>query len=172
MVELKDGTTEIIPGLSASWEVSEDGLTGTFKPRAGVKFHGIDRFTPTRDMNAEDVIFSFDRQGNAETPCFTLSGGTWEYHGGMSMPDLVESISAPDPMTVVFTLWCPKAPMIADTLMGFASIVSTEYADAMLAVGTPEMVNQTPYDNPNARRMAGLMQADFARIGVGVGIVP
>ncbi len=45
-----------------------DGLQYTFKLRPGVKFHSNANFTPTRDMNADDVVFSFDRQGNKDNP--------------------------------------------------------------------------------------------------------
>lgn len=144
LTQFKVGTTEVIPGLAESWEVSEDGKTVTFNLRKGVKFHSNDQFTPTRDFNAEDVIFSFDRQGNPDNPYFTVSGGTWEYFGAMSMPDLIESIEAPDDYTVILHLARPEAPIIANMAMDFASIVSKEYADAMLAAGTPEMVNQAP----------------------------
>ncbi len=47
-------------------------------------------------------------------------------------------------MTVVFHLTRPEAPFIANMAMDFASIVSKEYADAMLEAGTPEMLNQAP----------------------------
>jgi len=144
LAEFKVGTTEVVPGLAESWEVSDDGQTVTFKLRTGVKFHSNDMFTPTRDFNSEDVVFTFDRQGNEDNPYFTVSGGTWEYFGGMSMPDLIESIEAPDANTVVFNLTRPEAPIIANMAMDFASIVSKEYADAMMEAGTPEMVNQAP----------------------------
>ncbi|MBU2983437.1 ABC transporter substrate-binding protein [Lentibacter algarum] len=144
LAEFKVGTTETIPGLAESWEVSEDGLTVTFKLRQGVKFHSNANFTPTRDFNADDVIFSFDRQGNAENPYNKVSGGTWEYYGGMSMPDLIKSIEKTDDYTVVFHLTRPEAPIIANMAMDFASILSKEYADAMMAAGTPEMLNQAP----------------------------
>ena len=52
----------IEPGLAESWEISDDGLEYTFKLRPGVKFQTTDFFTPTRDLNADDVIFSFERQ--------------------------------------------------------------------------------------------------------------
>lgn len=144
LTQFKVGTTEVIPGLAESWEVSEDGKTVTFNLRKGVKFHSNANFTPSRDFNADDVIFSFDRQGNEDNPYFTVSGGTWEYFGGMSMPDLIESIEKTDDYTVVFKLTRPEAPIIANMAMDFASIVSAEYADAMMAAGTPEMVNQAP----------------------------
>ncbi len=54
-------------------------MTVTFKLREGVQFHSNDQFTPTRDLNADDVIFSFDRQGNPENPYNAVSGGTCEY---------------------------------------------------------------------------------------------
>ena len=62
LVEFEHGGTAVIPGLAESWEVSEDGLTYTFKLRAGVKFHTTSYFTPTRDLNADDGIFSLERQ--------------------------------------------------------------------------------------------------------------
>jgi dipeptide transport system substrate-binding protein len=144
LVEFKVGTTEVIPGLAESWEVSDDGKTVTFSLRKGVKFHSNADFTPSRDFNADDVIFSFNRQKDEDNPYNKVSGGTWEYFGGMSMPDLIDSIEKTDDYTVVFNLTRPEAPIIANMAMDFASIVSAEYADTMLAAGTPEMVNQAP----------------------------
>ena len=124
--------------------MSDDGKKVTFVLRKGVSFHSNAQFTPTRDFNADDVIFSFDRQGNPDNPYNQVSGGTWEYFGGMSMPDLIDSIEKVDDYTVVFNLTRPEAPIIANMAMDFASIVSKEYADAMMAAGTPEMLNQAP----------------------------
>ncbi len=144
LVEFTPGTTTIQPALAESWEVSDDGLEYTFKLRSGVKFHSNDQFTPTRDLNADDVIFSFERQRLEDHPYNGVSGGTWEYFGGMSMPDLIQSVEKVDDMTVKFILSRPEAPMIANLGMDFASILSAEYGDAMMAAGTPEMLNQAP----------------------------
>ncbi len=135
LTQFKVGTTEVIPGLAESWEVSDDGMTVTFNLRKGVKFHSNASFTPSRDFNADDVIFSFNRQGVEDHPYFNVSGGTWEYYGGMSMPDLVASIEKVDDYTVVFNLTHPEAPFIANMAMDFASIVSAEYGAAMLEAG-------------------------------------
>jgi dipeptide transport system substrate-binding protein len=144
LTEFKVGTTEVIPALAESWEVSADGMTVTFKLRQGVQFHSNDMFTPSRDFNADDVIFTFNRQKNDDHPYNGVSGGTWEYFDGMSMPDLVSSIEKVDDYTVVFNLSRPEAPFIANMAMDFASIVSAEYGDAMMEAGTPEMLNQAP----------------------------
>ncbi|MCU9847017.1 ABC transporter substrate-binding protein [Defluviimonas sp. WL0024] len=144
LVLFETGTTNVIPGLAESWETSEDGLEYTFHLRQGVKFHANDQFTPTRDFNADDVIFSFERQGKADNPYNQVSGGTWEYFNGMSMPDLIKEIVKVDDYTVKFVLNRPEAPMVSNLAMGFASIMSKEYADAMLEAGTPEMLNQAP----------------------------
>jgi len=144
LVEFERGTTVIGPALAESYEISEDGLEYTFHLRPGVKFHTTEYFTPTRDLNADDVIFSFDRQRLEDNPYNKVSGGTWEYFGGMSMPDLISVIEKVDDMTVKFVLNRPEAPMIANLGMDFASILSKEYADAMLEAGTPEMLNQQP----------------------------
>ncbi|MBB3712461.1 dipeptide transport system substrate-binding protein [Limimaricola variabilis] len=142
LVEFETGTTNVVPGLAESWEVSEDGTEITFILRQGVKFHSNDRFTPSRDFNADDVIFTFERQRDPEHPFHTASGGTWEYFQGMSMPDLIESIEKVDDYTVKFNLTRPEAPFIANMAMDFASILSAEYADAL--TDNPEMLNQEP----------------------------
>ena len=144
LTEFVTGTTEVEPGLAESWEASEDGLEYTFHLRKGVKFHASEKFTPTRDFNADDVIFTFERQWKEDNPYFKVSGGTWEYFTGMSMPDLLKSIEKVDDYTVKFVLNRPDAPFIANLAMDFASIQSKEYADSLVAAGTPEILNQEP----------------------------
>ncbi|WP_404379274.1 ABC transporter substrate-binding protein [Caenispirillum salinarum] len=144
LVEFKQGTTEIEPGLAESWEVSEDGKTITFNLRKGVTWHSNDVFTPSREFNADDVIWSFERQMNPEHPYHKVGGGSYEYFNAMSMPDLLERVEKVDDHTVRFHLSRPEAPMIANLGMDFASIFSAEYADAMLEANTPEMVDNNP----------------------------
>ncbi|MCF8481326.1 MAG: ABC transporter substrate-binding protein [Rhodospirillum sp.] len=144
LVEFKRGTTETEPGLAERWDISEDGRTYTFHLRKGVKFHSNDRFAPTRDFNADDVIWSFERQWKSDHPFHEVSSGTFMFFNSMSMPDLLESIEKVDDHTVVFRLTRSEAPMIADLAMDFASIYSAEYADAMMTAGTPDVVDQEP----------------------------
>jgi dipeptide transport system substrate-binding protein len=145
LVEFERGTTNIIPGLAESWEVSDDSLTYTFKLRKGVKFHTTDFFTPTRDFNADDVLFTFERQLKKDHPWNQYTAGiAWEYFDGMDMPALIKSIEKVDDYTVKFNLTRPEAPMIANLAMDLASIMSAEYAAKLEAEGKKEMLNQQP----------------------------
>ncbi|SDR46871.1 ABC transporter substrate-binding protein [Pseudovibrio sp. Tun.PSC04-5.I4] len=142
LIEFERGTTNVVPGLAESWEVSEDGKKYTFHLRKGVKFHTTNKFAPSRDFNADDVIFSFDRQSNKENPYHSVSGGTYEYFNSMSMPTLIKDIVKVDDYTVKFVLSRPEAPMIANLAMDFASIHSAEYADKMM--DNKETFDQNP----------------------------
>ncbi len=140
----KRGTTEIEPGLAEKWVISPDGLEYTFHLRKGVKFHTTANFKPTRDFNADDVIFTFMRQFDKEHPYHKVGGGKYEYFNSMSMPDLIKEIVKVDDNTVKFVLKRQEAPLIANLAMDFASIFSAEYADKMLKAGTPDKVDFEP----------------------------
>lgn len=144
LVEFERGTTSIGPALAESWTVSNDGLEYSFKLRKGVKWQTTKTFAPSRDFNADDVVFSFKRQWDKNHPYHKVSGGSYEYFNGMSMPDLIKDIVKVDDLTVKFVLNRPEAPMIANLGMDFASILSAEYADKMSKAGTPEKVDLEP----------------------------
>ncbi len=145
LVEFKRGTTDVVPGLAESWTVSPDGLVYTFKLRKGVKFQTTDYFTPTRDFNADDVIFTFDRMSNKDNPFHTyVNGGDYTYYADMSLPKLIKSWEKVDDNTVKLTLTTPNSPMLADLAMDFASIMSKEYADKLISDKNLLQLNQKP----------------------------
>lgn len=145
LVEFEKGTTNVVPGLAESWEISADGMEYTFHLRQGVKFHTTDFFTPTREFNADDVVFSFERQAKEDNPYNKyIEGITYEYYAGMDLPNTIKSVEKVDDHTVKFVLAHPEAPFLADLAMDFASIVSKEYADSLAAAGTQANLNQAP----------------------------
>jgi dipeptide transport system substrate-binding protein len=144
LVEFERGTTELQPALAESWEISDDGLEYTFQLRQGVAFQTTDAFTPSRDFNADDVLYSFERQWQEDHPYHSIGGATYEYFVSTGMPDLLSSIEKLDEHTVKFTLNQPEAPFIATLGMDFASILSAEYAEQMMDAGTPEEVDLRP----------------------------
>lgn len=144
LVEFKRGTTEIAPALAQSWSVSEDGLVYTFALRRGVKFHATADFTPTRDLNADDVLFSFERQWRKEHPFHAVSGADYSLFIDMGMPALLKAVEKLDDHTVRVVLDKPEAPFLANLAMPFMAILSAEYADALLKRGTPERLDEAP----------------------------
>ena len=144
LVNFKYGTAIVEAKLAESWDISEDGLTYTFKLRKGVKFHTTKFFTPTRDFNADDVLFSYNRMRLKDHPYHLVGGGSYEYFGAMDMANIIKDIVKVDDHTVKLILNKPEAPMMANLAMEFAAIHSKEYADKMLAAGTPNMVDDEP----------------------------
>jgi dipeptide transport system substrate-binding protein len=134
LVQFRPGTTEIVPALAESWEISSDGREYTFRLRPGVKFHTTADFTPARSFNADDVLFSFERQWRDDHPWHDYAGDAgWPWFDGMSLATVLQDIRKVDDLTVTFVLQRPHAPFLADLAMDFASILSKEYADSLVA---------------------------------------
>ena len=144
LVEFDAARGELLPSLAQSWQVSADGLTYDFQLRDAVAFHSTDYFTPTRTLNAEDVLFSFQRMLDADHPWHASAPSGYPHAQSMQWPDLVKRIEAPTPQQVRITLTRPDATFLPTLSMGFASIYSAEYADQLLAAGTPAELNRKP----------------------------
>ncbi|GGK05231.1 ABC transporter substrate-binding protein [Pseudomonas matsuisoli] len=134
----------LVPSLADRWEVSDDGLTYRFHLRENVAFHSTDYFKPTRALDADDVIFSFERMLNKDHPWYKTASSGYPHAQSMQWPALVKKVEAVDPSTVSITLTHPDATFLATLSMGFASIYSKEYADQLMAAGTPEKLNAQP----------------------------
>jgi dipeptide transport system substrate-binding protein len=138
------GTTNQVNSLAESYEVSDDGMQYTMKLRQSVKWQTTKAFTPTRDFNADDVVFSFERMHDKNHPYNKVGGGSYEYYEGSGLSTLLDRIEKVDDHTVRFHLKNPDATFIPVLSMDFASILSAEYADAMMNAGTPEQVDLDP----------------------------
>ncbi|UOA25440.1 ABC transporter substrate-binding protein [Pseudosulfitobacter sp. DSM 107133] len=112
------GDGSIVPGLAESWEISDDGLTYTFKLHDGVTFH--DGTT----MDAEDVKFSLDR-ARAEDSVNAQKG----LFAGIA------DVAVVDPLTVKVTLSEPNGNFLFNMAWGDAVIVAPE---------SIENIKQTP----------------------------
>ncbi|KTS96799.1 peptide ABC transporter substrate-binding protein [Pseudomonas oryzihabitans] len=144
LVQFQRGGTTLEPGLATSWDVSADGKTYTFHLRQGVKFHTTDYFTPTRDFNADDVVFTFQRMLDKEQPFRKAYPTEFPYFTDMGLDQNIAKVAKVDDRTVVFTLNQVDAAFAADLAMSFASIQSAEYAAQLLKEGKPELLNQQP----------------------------
>jgi dipeptide transport system substrate-binding protein len=144
LVDFVPGTTDIEPGLAAGWDISQDGLTYTFHLRPGVKFQTTDYFKPTREFNADDVLWSFERQLDPKHPWHAQTSLGYPYFESMGFKDLIKRIDKVDEHTVAFTLSQPEAPFLRDMAMGFTSIYSAEYGDQLLKQGKMAELNSKP----------------------------
>jgi hypothetical protein len=71
---------------------SPDGLTYTFHLRKGVKFHTTDYFKPTRDFNADDVLWSLQRQLDPNHPWHDKTSVGYPYFESMAFKELLKSV--------------------------------------------------------------------------------
>ncbi|UOA30407.1 Glutathione-binding protein GsiB [Sulfitobacter sp. DSM 110093] len=108
------GDGSVVPGLAASWEISEDGLTYTFKLREGVTFH--DGTT----MDAEDVKFTLDRI-NAEDSA----------NAQKALYSAISEVTVVDPQTVEVNLSEPNGNLLFNLAWGDAVIVAPESVDTI-----------------------------------------
>ncbi|WP_158744194.1 ABC transporter substrate-binding protein [Acidisphaera sp. L21] len=143
LVETERGGSKIIPALAESWTIAPDAMSATFKIRHGVKFQSNAKFTPTRELNADDVIFSFHRMMDKSDPFNAISGGTYDEYDAL-LRDRVKGIEKVDAYTVRFDLAVPVAPLLGILSMQSFAIQSAEYAQAMLAAKTPEQLDTQP----------------------------
>ena len=144
LTQFKRGGTEVEPGLATSWEVSKDGLTYTFHLRDGVKFHTTDYFTPTRDFNADDVLFTFNRLLDANSPFRKAYPSESPYFTDMGLNTTIKNVEKLDNHTVQFNLNNVDASFVQNLAMSFASVQSAEYAAQLLEEGKAEQINQKP----------------------------
>ncbi|RYX95546.1 MAG: ABC transporter substrate-binding protein [Comamonadaceae bacterium] len=144
IVEFERGATKVVPGLAEKWTISPDGLVYTFFLRKGVKWHSNKNFTPTRDFNADDMIFAINRQWKEDSPYYKVTSPNHNYFNDMGMPKLLKSVDKVDQYTVKITLNKPEAPFLSNLAMEYAGVQSQEYAVAMLQKGTPEKIDQEP----------------------------
>ena len=144
LVEFEEGGTKTVPALAEKWDISKDGKAYTFHLRKGVKFHTTDAFKPTRDFNADDVLFSFERALKKDHPYHSVNGGKYLYFLGMELDQIVKNVEKVDDYKVKFTLTRPEAPFIADLAMRFAVILSKEYGDQLQKAGTMAKIDIEP----------------------------
>jgi dipeptide transport system substrate-binding protein len=144
LVELDRETLRPVPALAESWTVSEDGLAYTFRLRRGVKFHSSERFKPTRDFNADDVIFSLERQWKEDHPFHNVSGGRYGYFRDVGMPELLDSVEKLDDHTLRIATRRAEATFLPSLGMPFNVVLSAEYGDLLARQGRKELMDEAP----------------------------
>ena len=121
----------IIPSLAKSWHVTKDGTKVTFYLRRDVHFHQTSDFTPTRVLNADDIIFSFNRILDPSHPYYLSASGKFPFFQSVKFSELIDNIEKINEFTVRFNLTRADSTLLANLASDFAVILSKEYADKL-----------------------------------------
>jgi peptide/nickel transport system substrate-binding protein len=122
------------PGLAESWEISEDGLTYTFKIRQGAKFHD------GTDVNAPAIARSLTRQVNPDDVSYVE--GLY-MHSNYTFNR--KSIEATDDWTLVVELERPDAAYLYRLFHPSAAIISSKALDELKAGINTNLVSCGPF---------------------------
>jgi dipeptide transport system substrate-binding protein len=144
LVGFERGGTRIKAELAERWEVAPDVRTFTFTLRRGVKFHATPWFTPTREMNADDVLFTFRRMTDPRHPFHLAFPTTYVYAQSLGLARMLAGIDRVDDHTVRFRLAAPNAIFLSYLAGAFGGIHSAEYAARLLAEGRAQAINNQP----------------------------
>lgn len=147
LFELKNNDDKLSPALAQSYWVSADGKEIYIQLRQGVKFHHTPWFTPTRDFNSSDVVFSLNRILGHDTslPEFDSEEQKsdhrqykifhqqakkvhFPYFESIKLNEKIASVEALDPYQVKITLFQPDASILSHLASQYAVIFSQEYA--------------------------------------------
>ncbi|CCD29293.1 Periplasmic dipeptide transport protein precursor (Dipeptide-binding protein) (DBP) [Candidatus Glomeribacter gigasporarum BEG34] len=145
LLEFERGGTKLEPGLAESWDISKDGKVYTFHLRRGVKFHSTPWFKPTREFNAEDVLFTFERMRNPNMPFRKAYPVEFTDFHHLGLDNLISRIEALDEGHAIrFTLNTVHAPFLVKLAAPVISILSAEYAAKLLKEGNPSDISWKP----------------------------
>ncbi len=134
LVEINPATLETEPGLAESWSVAEDGLTYTFKMKAGVTF------ASGNPVTAEAAAYSLQRAVKLnKTPAFILNQFGWT-------AETVDAMITGAGDTLTIKVDKPYAPTFLYNCLtaGVASIVDAETvkANEVVTDGVSDLGNE------------------------------
>lgn len=149
LFSLTPHSMQVVPELAKGYQYLDNGKTLMIYLRRGVKFHHTDWFTPSRNFNAEDVVFSLNRMlgKSLDFPSFAdLASPRYEensqnqiYHNlakklrfpyfeSIKLNEKIEEVTAQGKYTVKIRLKNPDYSLLSHLASPYAIIFSYEYA--------------------------------------------
>lgn len=144
LLDVDPYTYRLVPELAESWEVLDNGATYRFRLRSNVAFQKTPWFTPGRALNADDVVFSFQRIFDRHHPWHNVNGSSFPYFDSLQFADAVESVRKLDSRTVEFRLKKPDASFLWHLATHYASVMSAEYANQLASRDRQELLDRQP----------------------------
>ncbi|APG18265.1 peptide ABC transporter substrate-binding protein SapA [Kosakonia radicincitans] len=144
LLDVDPYTYRLVPELAESWEVLDNGATYRFRLRDNVAFQTTPWFTPHRALNADDVVFTFQRIFNRNHPWHNVNGDSFPYFDSLQFADSVDSVRKLDNRTVEFRLKKPDASFLWHLATHYASVMSAEYAGELANKDRQELIDRQP----------------------------
>ncbi|WP_439256696.1 ABC transporter substrate-binding protein [Lonepinella sp. BR2271] len=156
-------SAKVEPSLAQSYRISPDGKTITITLRKGVQFQHTAWFTPTRPLNADDVVFSLNRVlgHNTSLPEFATDNkdkvnrqyqifhelakkSRFPYFESVKLNQKIKQVESVDPYTVKIELFAPDASILSHLASQYAVILSQEYALQLNADDNLSQLDELP----------------------------
>lgn len=131
LLVLDPDTYEPIPSLATAWQVDASGTEYTFTLRPNIQFQITPWFTPSRALNAQDVVFSFKRIIDPQHPFHHVGGGIYPWFNSIDFPNLIEDVVATSDDQVRFILSRPDNTFLSNIATSYPVILSKEYASEL-----------------------------------------
>lgn len=183
LFESKANSSQVVPSLAQSYKISPDGKTITLYLRRGVKFHHTPWFTPSRDFNADDVVFSLNRVlgHNTSLPEFELEKEQnianrqysifhdlakktrFPYFESIKLNQKINYVENVDPYTVQIHLFEPDASILSHLASQYAVIFSHEYALQLNADDNLEQLDTLPVGT-GAYQLQEYLRGQYVRL--------
>ena len=144
LIEFNPTDNSIIPAIAKSWHVTRDGKMVTFYLRKDIEFHQTTYFSPTRTLNGDDVLFSFNRMLDENHQYHPISGGKYPFFQNAQLVNLIDSIEKINDYTIRFQLTHSDSSFLANIGGNSAVILSKEYADELVELNTMQEIDMLP----------------------------
>lgn len=147
LFEIKNHSATLTPVLAQAYSVSPDGKVITIRLRRGIQFHHTKWFKPTREFNADDVVFSINRMLGRDTYLPSIETDATKYNNpqyqifhqqakkvrfpyfeSIKLQQKIASVKALTPHLVQITLFEPDASILSHLASQYAIMFSQEYA--------------------------------------------
>lgn len=136
LLSMDPKTKNVTNGLGSLDYITDNGHTFVFRIAKNIKFQYNGHFVPTRDLNAYDVAFTFDRLINPKNP-FYRPKTDFPFFLRNEISDLLVSVEVLNKNQVAFHLSKATSQLLPFLASDNSVILSKEYADTILAKKLP-----------------------------------
>ncbi|MBG0759087.1 ABC transporter substrate-binding protein [Vibrio cidicii] len=144
LLTLDPTTHQPIASIAQDWQVNKSGTEYILNLRTDVAFQNTAWFTPTRNLNAQDVVFSFRRIIDPTHPYHLVGGGSYPWFTGIDLANLLTDVVALSNHQVKFILSRPNFAFLSNLATSHAVILSAEYGHQLAQQDSKERMDLYP----------------------------